>query len=86
MTRRAFFVLLLLAFIDSSAFGLIYPLFSSMLFDPKWHFVDPQTSAAVRGIWLGVVISATPLIAMLASPFVGNLSDKIGRRPVIIAC
>jgi DHA1 family tetracycline resistance protein-like MFS transporter len=86
MSRRAIFVLLLLAFLDSSAFGLIYPLFSSMLFDPHWHFVAPETSAAVRGLWLGVLISATPLVAMLASPFVGNLSDRVGRRSVIIMC
>ena len=68
MSRRAFFVLLLLAFLDSSAFGLIYPLFSSMMFDPKLHFVAPETSAAIRGLWVGVFISATPLVAMLVSP------------------
>jgi MFS transporter, DHA1 family, tetracycline resistance protein len=86
MSRRAFFVLLMLAFLDSSAFGLIYPLFSSMLFDLRWHFVAPETSAAIRGLWLGIFIAATPLVAMLVSPFVGNLSDRLGRRPVIIAC
>jgi DHA1 family tetracycline resistance protein-like MFS transporter len=86
MSQRAFFVLLLLAFLDSAAFGLIFPLFSSMLFDLKWNFVAPDTSAAIRGLWLGVLISATPLVAMLVSPFVGNLSDRLGRRPVIIAC
>lgn len=86
MSRRAFFVLLLLAFLDSVAFGLIYPLLSSMLFDPKWHFVASDTSAAIRGLWLGIFISATPLVAMLISPFVGNVSDRLGRRPVIIGC
>ena len=86
MSRRAFFVLLLLAFLDSAAFGLVYPLFSSMLFDPKWAMVDPQTSAAVRGLWVGIFISVTPIVAMLVSPLVGNLSDKIGRRPTILSC
>ena len=86
MSRRAIFVLLLLAFLDSSAFGLIYPLFSSMLFDPKWNLVDPHMSHAIRGLWLGVFISATPIIAMVVSPFVGNLSDRVGRRPIIISC
>lgn len=86
MSRRAFFVLLLLAFLDSSAFGLIYPLFSSMLFDLKWHFVSPETTAFVRGLWLGVLISVTPLVAMLVSPVVGTFSDTHGRRPVIISC
>lgn len=86
MTRRALFVLLLLAFLDSLAFGLVYPLFSSMLFDLKWHFVAPETSNAIRGLWLGIFISAAPLMAMLISPVVGNFSDRHGRRPVIISC
>ncbi len=86
MTRRAFSVLLLLAFLDSAAFGVVYPLFSTMLFDPQWHFVAPETTATIRGFWLGVFISATPLVAMLVSPIIGNLSDTIGRRPVIIFC
>ena len=86
MSRRAFFVLLLLVFLDSMTFGLVFPLFSSMLFDPKWGMVDPSTSQAVRGLWVGVFISITPIVAMLVSPIVGNLSDIVGRRPTIISC
>ena len=86
MSRRVLFVLTFLVFLDAAAFGLVYPLFSSMLFDEKWAMVDASTSQAIRGIWVGVFISATPIVAVLVSPFVGNLSDRIGRRPTIIAC
>lgn len=86
MPKKAFFVLLLLAFLDSTAFGLIYPLFSSMLFDVKWAMVAPETSDTVRGMWVGLFISITPLVTMLVSPFVGNLSDRLGRRPAILFC
>ncbi len=86
MSRRVLFVLLLVAFLDSAAFGLVYPLLSSLLFDPKWHFVAPQTSESIRGLWLGVLLSVSPITQMIFSPFIGNLSDKIGRRPVILGC
>lgn len=86
MSRRALFVLLFVGFLDSAAYGLVYPLLSSLLFDPKWHFVDPDTPEAIRGLWLGVLLSATPIVQMIVSPFVGNLSDRIGRRPVIFFC
>lgn len=86
MSRRALFVILLIGFLDSAAYGLIYPLLSSLLFDPKWRFVGPHTSESIRGLWLGVLLSATPITQMLVSPFIGNLSDKIGRRPVILSC
>jgi DHA1 family tetracycline resistance protein-like MFS transporter len=86
MSRRVLFVLLMVGFLDTAAYGLMYPLLSSLLFDPKWHFVAPETSESIRGLWLGVMFSATPITQMLVSPFVGNLSDRIGRRPVILSC
>ena len=86
MSRRAFFVLLILAFLDYVAFGLVYPLFCSMLFDPKWAMVDASTSHVIRGLWVGLFISITPIVTVLVSPIVGNLSDRIGRRPTILYC
>ena len=86
MSRRALFVLLFVGFLDTVAYGLMYPLLSSLLFDPKWHFVGPETSESIRGLWLGVLLSATPIMQMVVSPFVGKLSDRIGRRPVIVSC
>ncbi len=87
MYRRALFVLFALGFIDAMAFGLVYPLFSSMLFnDAKWNFLPSDTSETIRGLWLGILLSSAPIVQMLISPFAGNLSDRIGRRPVIVAC
>lgn len=84
MSRAAFFVLLLVAFIDSMGVGLVYPLFSSMLFSPEWHILPPDASAGMRGFWLGILISISPLIQTVLSPFVGSLSDRLGRRPLIL--
>lgn len=86
MSRRVLFVLLLVGFLDTAAFGLMYPLLSPLLFDPQWHFVGPQTSESIRGFWLGLLLSATPITQMIVAPIVGNLSDRIGRRPVILFC
>jgi MFS transporter, DHA1 family, tetracycline resistance protein len=86
MSRRVLFILLFVAFLDSAAYGLMYPLLSSLLFDPKWHFVAPETPESIRGLWLGLLLSATPITQMVISPVVGSFSDRIGRRPVIMGC
>src|SRR4051812_26492838 len=35
-------------------------------------------------LWVGVLEGVNALCALLAAPFLGTLSDRIGRRPVII--
>lgn len=87
MSRKALIVIIFLAFIDMMAFGIVYPLFSSMLFqNGQFHFVSEDTPEWVRGLWMGTLLSAAPVVQLLCSPFVGNLSDKVGRRPVILGC
>lgn len=38
------------------------------------------------GLTLGLVASTATIFGVLTSPFMGALSDSIGRRPVILAC
>jgi DHA1 family tetracycline resistance protein-like MFS transporter len=84
MSRKVFFVLLFVAFIDAMGVGLVYPLFSSMIFNPQWNVLPIDASDSVRGFWLGILISVSPLVQTLLSPFIGSLSDRIGRRPLIL--
>ncbi len=63
--------------------GLVYPMFSSMIFHPAAHFFPPETSDVVRGIWLGVLLSAGSLAQFFSSPIVGTLSDQKGRKPLL---
>lgn len=71
---------LLVAFIDFFGVGLIYPLFSSMLFDPSYPLLPPETSSVVRGIWLGLLIAVMPLAQFFTAPIWGALSDTKGRK------
>lgn len=78
--RSTLFTALLVAFIDFFGVGLIYPLFSSMLFDPSYPLLPHDTSPEVRGIWLGVLISVMPLAEFFSAPIWGALSDSKGRK------
>ncbi|NGX46583.1 MAG: Tetracycline resistance protein, class C [Chlamydiae bacterium] len=87
MTKRSFSFFLLLGggFLDYFGIGLVFPLFSKIAFDSSLAFLDPGTSDAMRGLWMGLLIALTPIVQFFASPFLGSLSDRIGRRPIILA-
>lgn len=78
--RASLWTALFVGFVDHMGIGLIYPLFSAMLFDEGLALVPPDASLAVRGIWLGVLIALMPLTEFLSSPFWGALSDTKGRK------
>lgn len=86
MTRRTLFLLCLVALLDAIGFGIVLPIFPSLLFDPKWTFLPPEASEALRSVWIGLLLSAAPVVQMICSPFAGNLSDTYGRRPLIVLC
>jgi len=86
MSRRLFAMLLSIMFLNSTAIGLVFPLFSSLFFHPESSFVEAGMSQQMRGIWLGILLSTMPMTQMIVSSFVGILSDRLGRRPIMIGC
>ncbi len=78
--RASFYIALLVAFIDNMGVGLIYPLFSSMLFDSSLEILPAQTSPEMRGFWLGLLIALMPISQFFSAPIWGALSDRKGRK------
>jgi DHA1 family tetracycline resistance protein-like MFS transporter len=77
------FILLLTNFLDWMSIGLVYPMFSSMIFDQGEHFFSVATSDVVKGTWLGILLAAGPLSQFFSSPILGALSDQKGRKPLL---
>jgi DHA1 family tetracycline resistance protein-like MFS transporter len=74
MARRSpLFVLFLTVFIDMVGFGIIIPVLP--LYAERFH-ATPLAIGWLTGIYSGMQIIFTPLL--------GRLSDKFGRRPVLI--
>lgn len=82
-TKFLFFVILLVGFFDWISVGFVYPLFSSILYQPDSHFINPAASDTVRGIWLGLLMALTPMLNFVFSPIVGLISDRQGRKKVL---
>src|SRR5690242_2362817 len=62
-----------LVFVDLIGFGIVMPLLPSY----GARYTDNEAL-------IGLLVSATPAMQLLAAPFWGRLSDRIGRRPVML--
>ncbi len=73
MKDKRLLIIFLTIFIDLLGFGLIIPLLSPYakeLGAPEWA--------------VGMVVAMYPLVNFFCTPVLGSLSDRIGRRPIIL--
>lgn len=73
MRRSPLFVLYLTVFIDLLGFGIILPVLP---------FLAEQFGAG--GFWVGAILTAYSAAQLVGALFLGRLSDRIGRRPVLL--
>ena len=78
-SKGALFVLFLVTVIDMIGFGIVIPFLTYLVED-----LTPASQEASIGIWVGVLMTSYSAAQFLFSPFWGSLSDKIGRRPVLL--
>jgi MFS transporter, DHA1 family, tetracycline resistance protein len=78
-TRRAgLAVVFITALIDSAGFGIVLPVLPRLIMDLSGVGID---RAAIYGGWLSF---AYAVMQFLCAPILGNLSDRFGRRPVLL--
>ncbi len=65
-------------FLDTVSFGLIIPVLPALIMDLTGEGVD---RAVVYGGWLLFLFA---FMQFFCSPIIGNLSDRFGRRPVLL--
>jgi DHA1 family tetracycline resistance protein-like MFS transporter len=76
-TRGSMAVLFLVVLIDMIGFGIIIPFLTYMV----GHLAEPGVQI---GRWVAGLMAAYAAMMFLFSPFWGALSDRIGRRPVLM--
>lgn len=78
------FIIAFIGFIDFIGIGLVYPMFSSMLYSDNCLFLSDTTSEAMRGTCLGILLAMMPITQFFSAPLLGILSDQYGRKKVLI--
>ncbi len=80
MFKPNFLIILLIAFVDHMGIGLVYPIFTTLLFDTNSSILPVDASASLRGAMLGLLMALTPLAQFFSSSLLGAFSDRKGRR------
>lgn len=71
-------------FIDMLGVGIIIPVFPALFFDVSTSLFDPSVSEASRSILYGLLVAAYPFMQFFGAPLLGSLSDRYGRKPVLM--
>ncbi|MFB2550683.1 TCR/Tet family MFS transporter [Ensifer soli] len=79
IARRGLVLVFMILFLDVIGIAIIMPVLPAFLSELTG---DSIADAAVDGGWLLLVYSA---MQFLFAPLIGNLSDRFGRRPVLLA-
>mgnify|MGYP000953419983 FL=1 len=75
---RAVTFIFITLLLDTIGFGLIMPVLPSLIMQLTG---EPLDQAARYGDWLGFVFAG---VQFFCAPLLGNLSDRFGRRPVLL--
>ncbi len=75
--RPAVWMIMITAVLDLMGMGIIMPVLPVLI-------KELTGSLATAGLWTGVIVSLWALAQLFAAPVIGGLSDRYGRRPVIL--
>tara|TARA_Y100000766_G_scaffold284652_1_gene304065 strand:+ start:36319 stop:37683 length:1365 start_codon:yes stop_codon:yes gene_type:complete len=77
--KGALVVLFLVTMIDMIGFGIVIPFLTYLVED-----LTPESQVANIGLWVGLLMTSYSVAQFLFAPLWGSLSDRIGRRPVLM--
>ncbi len=83
--ERALPVVLMTIFIDVLGVGVLIPIIPQLLANPRSSFYLLPAGWTFKGglILLGWLVAIYPLMQFLATPILGQLSDRFGRKPIL---
>jgi MFS transporter, DHA1 family, tetracycline resistance protein len=78
--RAAMMTVFLVVFIDLLGFGIVLPLI------PRYadNDIPVEVSKEVRGLTIGILMSSFSAMQFLFAPIWGRISDRVGRRPILL--
>lgn len=75
-------ILFLVVLVDMVGFTIVIPFLTYFVQDLA--VADGITDVGSRDLWVGIVIAVYSLAQFLFTPILGSLSDRMGRRPILM--
>lgn len=70
-------------FLDLLGIGIIIPVLAPLFFDPN-GILPIETTYATRALMLGLLSGVYPFAQFFGAPILGAMSDRFGRKPVLL--
>ena len=83
-SRSPLFTIFLTVFIDMLGVGIIIPILPALFFEPETSIVPLSMSEDQRSFLYGALLGVFPLMQFFGAPMLGSLSDRYGRKPVLL--
>jgi MFS family permease len=82
--RSALALVFLVVFIDLLGFGIVLPLLPRFADENVAALIGRGKEDALGGVIVGLLMSSFSLMQFLFSPLWGRISDRVGRRPILL--
>jgi MFS transporter, DHA1 family, tetracycline resistance protein len=82
--RSTLLIVFLVVFIDLLGFGIVLPLLPLYAVDFLKPLLPGEENRPYRGMILGLLMSSFSGMQFIFAPLWGRLSDRIGRRPILL--
>lgn len=83
--RLVLVTLFLVILIDALGVSLIYPILPSLFLKPT-GLLGPTVATSTRDFWYAFSLSVFPVGMFLGMPIIGTLSDRFGRKKMMLFC
>jgi MFS family permease len=84
LSTRRVLPLYLVVFSGFVGYSLMIAIFTPLLLRSDGGILSRSDSGSARTIILGLLLSLYPLAQFLAAPIIGALSDRYGRKPILV--
>ena len=83
-SRFALVFIFITMFVDTVGLGIIIPVAPKIIAELTGPYASQSTSMSAAAWWGGWLATAFSGMMFLFSPLIGNLSDRFGRKPILI--
>jgi MFS transporter, DHA1 family, tetracycline resistance protein len=84
MEKKPILPIFFTAFMDLVGVGIIIPIFAVLFISPESGMLPASYDLATRSLLLGLLIAVYPFAQFFGAPLLGSLSDRHGRKPLIM--
>lgn len=84
--RNPLGIVIAIVLLDVLGVGILIPIIPLLLTDPTYAYHLKGLTESQGYLLLGLLTATYPLMQFFATPLLGQLSDHVGRRPVLFFC